>query len=70
MLISLHKNPCVRDCPGRYPGCCCQDRLTWLAEHQKQKRQQRAEAALAGYQLDAKRDAKNRHKERHDWRHP
>ena len=69
MRTSLHKNPCVRDCAGRYPGCCCQHRLAWLEEHQKQKRQQRAETTLAGYQRDAKRDAKDRHKERHDWRH-
>ena len=44
--------------------------MIWLAEHQEQKRRERAEAAITSYQRDAKRDAKNRHKERHDWRHP
>ncbi len=64
------KNPCVKNCPGRSPGCCCQRRLDWLEEHRARKRRERAETTLAGYQRDAKRDAKNRHKERHDWRHP
>ena len=64
------KNPCVRDCPGRTPGCCCSARKAWLLEQAERKKKERAEKTLASYQRDAKRDSKNRHKERHDWRHP
>lgn len=70
MVTSLLNNPCVRNCPERSPGCCCEKRKAWLGKHRELKRRQRIEAILAGYQHDAKHDSKNRHKERHDWRHP
>lgn len=70
MATSLRDNPCTRDCPERRPGCCCEKRRVWLRKHEEEKHRHRAEADLAGYQHEAKRDSTNKHKRRHNWRHP
>lgn len=47
------KNPCVKDCPGRAPGCCCEKRKAWLEERELANKARRKQVDINGYQHDA-----------------
>ena len=63
------KQPCMKDCPDRAPGCCCEKRRDWLREHRDRKKKERAEKEIAAYQASARRDSANPDKQRRSWRH-
>lgn len=64
------KQPCVKDCPDRAPGCCCEKRRAWLREHHDRKKKVRAAAVVDSYEIDSHRASKKHGGGRqHNWRH-
>lgn len=51
-------HPCVRDCPGRYPGCNCEKLITYNERKEQENARLRLAKTVDDYQKDAVRKSK------------